>query len=159
MIATSVHAQPLETVASVDLNKYMGKWYEIASFPQRFQKNCYATTADYSFHEKGYVIVINQCNKGSVTGKVITIKGKAFVDPGSNNAKLKVQFFGFLKGKYWIIDLPADYSYAVVSHPNKKHLWILSRKSKMNEVEYQDIVARLKLKGLNTERLVRTPQL
>ncbi|MDZ7612331.1 MAG: lipocalin family protein [Flavobacteriaceae bacterium] len=109
------------------MEKYSGKWYEVASYPQRFQKGCHGTTAEYTMTNKGYVIVENRCNKGSLTGKKSYIKGKAFVEKNSGNAKLKVQFFWPLRGKYWIIDLAEDYSYAVVSHPNRKYLWTLSR--------------------------------
>ena len=114
----------LQTVKYVDLTKYAGKWFEIASFPQRFQKGCNCTTAEYTATNKGYIIVENRCNKNSVNGKQSYIKGKAFVEKNSGNAKLKVQFFWPFKGKYWIIDLADDYSFAVISHPNKKYLWI-----------------------------------
>jgi len=85
--------QSLQTVPYVDLKKYAGTWYEIASFPQRFQKDCIGTTAEYSLTDKGYVVVENRCNKGSITGKQAYIKGKAFVVENSGNAKLLVQFF------------------------------------------------------------------
>jgi apolipoprotein D and lipocalin family protein len=159
MVANTSHAQSLQTVSNVDLNKYAGKWYEIASYPQRFQKGCHCTTAQYTLTEKGYVIVENRCNKDSVTGKQSYIKGKAFVVKNSGNAKLKVQFFWPFTGKYWIIDLADDYSYAVVSHPNKKYLWILSRTSKMNDSIYQQIISRLKSKGFDLSKLQTTKQL
>lgn len=152
-------SQTLETVKNVDLKKYVGKWYEIASYPQRFQKGCHCTTAEYSISEKGYVIVENKCNKNSINGKLAYIKGKAFVEENSGNAKLKVQFFWPFKGKYWIIDLADDYSYAVVSHPNRKYLWILSRTAKMNDTIYQQIISRLKEKGFDTTKLQITPQI
>ena len=152
-------AQTLQTVPSVDLKKYAGKWYEIASFPQRFQKGCHCTTAEYTLSEKGYVIVKNSCRKNSVTGKIKSITGKAFVVKGSNNAKLKVQFFWPIRGKYWIVDLAEDYSYAVVSHPNKKYLWILSRTPSMKPEVYQQIIERLKKMGLDTNKLKMTPQI
>ena len=126
MTTTHSQAQTLQTVPSVDIEKYAGKWYEIASYPQYFQKGCHCTTAQYTISEKGYVIVENRCNRDSITGKQSYIKGKAFVVKGSGNAKLKVQFFWPFKAKYWIIDLATDYSYAVVSHPNKKYLWIFA---------------------------------
>jgi len=156
MFSSNSNAQALETVSYVDLNKYAGKWYEIASFPQRFQKGCYCTTAEYTWSEKGYVIVENRCNKDSVTGKQSSIKGKAFVVKNSGNAKLKVQFFWPFTGKYWIIDLADDYTYAVVSHPNKKYLWILSRTSKMDETVYQQILSRLNEKGFDLSKLQQT---
>lgn len=152
-------SQTLQTVPSVDLNKYAGKWYEIASYPQIFQKGCHCTTAEYTLSEKGYVIVENRCNKDSVNGKVSYIKGKAFVEEGSGNAKLKVQFFWPFRAKYWIIDLADDYSYAVVSHPNKKYLWILSRSPKMEEAVYLEILSRLKAKGFDLSKLQKTVQI
>ena len=159
MTTTNIKSQTLQTVSSVDLNKYLGKWYEIASYPQTFQKGCHCTTAEYTMSEKGYVIVENRCNKNSITGKQAYIKGKAFVEKNSGNAKLKVQFFWPFKAKYWIIDLAGDYSFAVVSHPNKKYLWILSRSPKMDESVYQLIISRLKEKGFDISKLQKTPQI
>ena len=151
-----LNAQELKTVSSVDLNKYSGTWYEIASFPQRFQKNCECTSAVYTPTDKGYIIVENRCTRND---KESYIKGKAFVDANTGNAKLKVQFFWPFKGKYWIIDLADDYSYAVVSHPNKKYLWILSRKPKLDDDVYNAIITRLKEKGFGLSKLQLTKQL
>jgi apolipoprotein D and lipocalin family protein len=105
------------------------------------------------------LIVENCCNRNSVNGKQSYIRGRAFVDKNSGNAKLKVQFFWPLRAKYWIIDLADDYSYAVVSHPNKKYLWILSRTPKMNEQTYGQILGRLKEKGFDLSKLKLTPQI
>lgn len=159
LVPTAMYAQPLKTVPNVDLNKYAGKWFEIASFPQRFQKRCHCTTAQYTLTDKGYLIVENRCNKDSVNGKLSYIKGKAFVVKNTGNAKLKVQFFWPFKGDYWIIDLANDYSYAVVSNPNKKSLWILSRASKMDAAVYQQIIMRLKEKGFDLTKLTMTQQI
>lgn len=152
-------SQTLQTVPQVDLEKYAGKWYEIASFPQRFQKGCTGTTAEYTSTDKGYVIVENRCYKDSLNGKQSYIKGKAFVAENSGNAKLKVQFFWPFKGKYWIIDLAEDYSYAVVGHPNRKYLWILSRTPIMDDITYQQILSRLKEKGFDISKIKTTKQL
>jgi apolipoprotein D and lipocalin family protein len=105
---------------------------------------------------KEYLIVENRCKRN---GKESYIKGKIFVDENSGNAKLKVQFFWPFKGKYWIIDLADDYSYAVVSHPNKNYLWILSRKPKIDEAIYQGIITRLKAKGFDLSKLKTTKQI
>jgi len=155
----SMQSQTLLTVQNVDINRYAGKWYEIASFPQRFQKGCHCTTAEYTATDKGYVIVENRCNKDSIRGKQSYIKGKAFVEPNSGNAKLKVQFFWPFRGKYWIIDLADDYSYAVVGHPNRDYLWILCRTQKMEQGTYNKIVERVKQQGFDISRLQITPQL
>jgi apolipoprotein D and lipocalin family protein len=104
--------QPLETVKQVDLRRYAGKWYEIAAFPQRFQKGCTCTTAEYEMTDQGWIRVINTCHKDSPEGKLSVARGKAFIVPGSGNAKLRVQFFWPFRGDYWIIDLAEDYSYA-----------------------------------------------
>ena len=159
MIAATSLSQTLQTVPNVDLKKYAGKWYEIASFPQWFQKGCHCSTAEYTLTEKGYVIVENRCNRDSIHGKPTYIKGKAFIVPNSGNAKLKVQFFWPFRGKYWIIDLASDYSYAVVGHPNKKYLWILSRTPIMKDTVYQAIVSRLKDNGFDITKIKLTKQL
>jgi apolipoprotein D and lipocalin family protein len=159
MSASALKSQILQTVSSVDINRYAGKWFEIASYPQRFQKGCHCTTAEYTLSPKGYLVVENRCNRGSVNGKRSYIKGKAFVEKNSGNAKLKVQFFWPLRAKYWIIDLGEDYSYAVVSHPNKKYLWILSRTPKMNDTIYQQILLRLKEKGFDLSKFQVTQQM
>lgn len=153
-----MNALPLQTVPYVDLHQYAGKWYEIASYPQRFQKGCHCTTAEYTLSDKGYVIVENRCNRGSINGKMSYIKGKAFVTKNSGNARLKVQFFWPFRGKYWIIDLAEDYSFAVVGHPNRHYLWILSRTPKMKDTIYAEILERLHQKGFDLSRIQKTVQ-
>lgn len=153
-----MRAQTLQTVPYVDLSKYAGKWYEIASYPMSFQRGCHCTTAEYTWSEKGFVIVENRCNRDSVDGRQSYIKGKAFVEKNSGNAKLKVQFFWPFRAKYWIIDLADDYSYAVVSHPNRQTLWILSRTPQMEEPTYAAIISRLREKEFNTSLLKKTIQ-
>jgi apolipoprotein D and lipocalin family protein len=145
-------------VSSVDLNRYAGKWYEIASFPQRFQKGCTCTTAEYSPTDDGYIEVLNSCRKDSINGKLSTAKGKAFIEPGSGNARLKVQFFWPFRGKYWIIDLADDYSYAVVGHPNREYLWILARQPHMDSAVYNGIIERVRENGFDIRRLNKTIQ-
>jgi len=159
MNASYLTAQPLQTVPHVDLDRYAGKWYEIASYPQRFQKGCHCTVVEYTVTNKDYILVHNRCNKGSINGKLAQIKGKAFVEKKSGNAKLKIQFIWPLTGQYWIIDLADDYSFAVVSHPHKKYLWILSRTSKMNDVTYNNITRRLSEKGFDIKKLRATKQM
>jgi len=119
--ANSAKAQDLETVPNVDLDRYAGKWFEIASSPKSFQKGCGCTTATYTPTDRGYIEVLNTCCKTAKNNQ-IAIKGKAFVEEGSGNAKLEVQFFWPLRGKYWIIALAEDYSYAMVGHPDRKSL-------------------------------------
>jgi len=151
--------KPLATVKSVDLARYAGKWYEIASFPQRFQKGCTCTVAEYTPTTEGYIEVFNSCRKDSVTGRLSKAKGKAFIEKSSGNAKLEVQFFWPFRGKYWIIDLAEDYSYAVVGHPNRDYLWILSRSSHMTDSLYHGILLRVSAIEFDTLRLQKTKQI
>ena len=149
---------PLETVPYVDLQKYTGTWYEIASFPQRFQKGCHCSKAEYSKHPDGYIEVRNSCRKDSANGKLKDVTGKAFVTDKKTNARLKVQFFRPFKGDYWIIDLAPDYSYAVVGEPSREYLWILSRTRKMEHEVYQQILARTAQLGYDNSKLKITDQ-
>jgi len=158
MFSTISIAQDLETVSTVDLQKYSGKWFEIASFPQPFQKGCNCTTAEYTLTTKDYLIVENRCKKDSINGKALYIKGKVFAEKNMGNAKLKVQFFWPFKGKYWIIDLAPDYSYTVVGHPNRNYLWILSRTATMDDFLYQEIVSRIEAKGYDVSKILKTKQ-
>lgn len=151
-------AQPLDhTVPSVDLERYMGKWYEIASFPNRFQKDCFCSAAEYTLKD-GYVEVRNSCRKDSPSGVFDVAVGKAYVVPGSGSAKLKVQFQWPFKGDYWIIALDENYRYAMVGHPKRKYLWILSRTKQMDDTILERLKAIARSKGYDVSRLRKTDQ-
>jgi apolipoprotein D and lipocalin family protein len=156
--AVSAEEPPLEVVGSVDLDRYLGTWYEIASYPAWFQKGCTAVTAEYSRRDDGLIRVVNSCNKGALDGTLKQSTGRAKVVDGSANAKLKVSFFWPIWGDYWIIDLDPEYRWAVVGVPNRKFLWILSRTRSMDEALFQEIASRLAAKGYDPARLVRTLQ-
>jgi apolipoprotein D and lipocalin family protein len=149
--------QQLPVVSGVDLNRYQGRWYDIASIPLRFSQYCTCTFAEYTADANGKVIVFNQC-LNSKTGKTDSIRGKAFPVKGSNNAKLKVQFFWPFRGDYYIIDLDSNYSLAMVGSPDRSTLWILSRTPVIPETRYQDCMEKAKALGFDTSRLRRTPQ-
>lgn len=157
-LAEGAELPPLRTVPHVDLERYMGTWYDIASFPQRFQKGCTGTTATYTLRPDGTVEVLNRCARGSLDGKVTTAKGRAKVVDPTSNAKLKVSFFRPFWGDYWIVDLGRDYEYAVVGHPGRRYLWILSRTPTMAPEVYAGILERLRAQHYDVSRLVRTPQ-
>lgn len=151
---------PLQTVPSVDLNRYLGQWHEIARLPNFFQKHCGKSTAQYSLREDGKIEVLNKC---SVLGKdsVDEALGLAQVADTETNAKLEVSFLpgwirwtGIGSGDYWIIELGQSYEYAVVSEPGRKYLWILSRSPKMDPKVYEAILSRLRERGFDTSKLV-----
>ena len=145
-----------QTVASVDLNRYMGKWYAIASLPAWFQKDCYCVTAEYSL-QQDHVKVVNACRKGAPDGPLKVSTAKAFVVPDSGNSRLKVQFFWPFKGDYWVIALDDDYRYAMVGHPCRKYLWILSRTPTMDEKTYDMLVETAGAKGYDVGKIERIP--
>jgi apolipoprotein D and lipocalin family protein len=151
--------KPLEVVPYVDLSRYVGTWYEIATIPQSFQKDCVASMATYTRLDDGTIAVVNQCRKKTLDGKVKMAKGTAWVVDKKTNAKLKVQFFWPFKGAYWIIELDSDYQYAVVGHPNRNYLWILSRTPQMEESLYHDLLQRIARKGYDVSRIKKTLQL
>jgi apolipoprotein D and lipocalin family protein len=146
----------LQTVPRVDLGRYLGTWYEVASFPQRFQRGCTATTATYALRDDGEIDVVNRCRKDSPDGPEKVARGRARIVDPSSKAKLEVSFFWPFWGDYWIIDLGADYEYAVVGHPGRDYLWILSRTPTMTADVYEAILQRLTAQGYETNRLVRT---
>ncbi len=146
--------QPLSTVSQVDLNRYLGTWYEIAAYPNYFQRGCKCTTANYS-QEKTTISVINRCYRD---GSWDIADGKARVVPNSGNAKLKVWFFWPFKGDYWIIDLDENYTYAVVGHPSRHYLWILSRSPQMEPSRYQKVLEFIDSVDFDRNRLVKTQQ-
>ena len=145
----------LQTVPRVDLERYLGTWYDIASFPQRFQRGCTGTTATYSKRPDGEIDVLNRCLKD---GKEKSARGRARVVDRATRSKLEVSFFRPFWGDYWIIDLGANYEYSVVGHPSRDYLWILGRAPTMQDAVYAGILARLRAQGYEVERLSRTLQ-
>jgi apolipoprotein D and lipocalin family protein len=143
----------LEVVPHVDLKKYLGKWYEIARLPARFEEGCSDITATYSLSDDGTISVLNECKRN---GKVKRAKGKAKVVDKNTGAKLKVTFFWPFYGDYWIINLGNDYDYAVVGTPNRKYLWILSRTPQMDDKLFSQLITLVKSKGFDVGSLIKT---
>lgn len=160
--SASAKASPLKTVEHVELNRYAGKWYEIARFDQKFQKNCTAVSAEYTLKKNGEVKVQNICRLFSPDGKLKSSIARAWVTDKNTNAKLKVQFFlkrfrlPFLAGNYWILDLDQDYKHAIVGDPSRKYLWILSRTKDMDESLYNELVARARSMDFDVTKLQKT---
>jgi apolipoprotein D and lipocalin family protein len=152
-------------VAELDLERYAGRWFEIARLPNRFQRDCASdVTATYELREDGRINVINRCLKAD--GEVIEATGLARLASDDEPAsKLKVRFapafltfLPFVWADYWVIDLARDYSYAVVGHPDRDYLWVLSRTPMMDDRLYDEIVERASEQGFEVDRLIKTPQ-
>jgi len=154
----------LEAVRGLDLNRYVGKWYEIAKYPNKFQKQCTGnTTATYSLKPNGRIEVLNECMKRDGTKE--SAKGEAKFADKANNAKLKVRFapgvlsfLPFVWANYWVVALGPNYEYALIGEPDRKYFWILSRKPEMSDAEYQNLLRRAETLGFVPSRVEKTPQ-
>lgn len=147
--------QDLKTVDKVDLKRYAGKWYEIAAIPHRYEKGCACSTAEYTFQPGGYMEVENSCLK---EGRKKTAQAIAFPIEGSNNSRLNIQFLWPFLSKYYIMALDDDYQFALVGHPNRDSLWILSRYPEMDEEVYVEYLQMARRQGFDISRLELTEQ-
>jgi apolipoprotein D and lipocalin family protein len=155
-------AQPLQTVPEVDLQRYLGKWYEIASIPQYFQRQCVGDAMAEYAQAGADIAVTNSCR--TENGERSVAQGRARVVDAASRAKLEVTFvklFGWLYllgGDYWVIDLAADYRYAVVGHPDRDYAWILSRQPALAMPDMIAIEQRLRENGYDSCALLTTIQ-
>ena len=148
----------LQVVPYVDVERYLGKWYEIARYPHSFEEGCFGATAFYEKVSEAEIRVTNQCRQDAFDGKLNEAVGKAFIADKNSTAKLKVQFFWPFKGDYWIIDIDENYQHAIVSEPDRQYLWILSRDSKMNPNKLKLLKEKLVEKEFDLTYLIMTPQ-
>lgn len=150
-----------QAVPQIDINKYVGKWYEIAHFPMYFQRNCASdTTANYSLNLDKTVGVLNSCR--TKTGETISSQGVAYPQ-NAGNSQLKVSFLPtglrwipFTQGDYWVFRVNPEYKVALVGGPSHKYLWILSRDPKIDESIYQSYLQTARQYGYDVTKLVRT---
>lgn len=171
LCAGNAHAQaapaavpPLQPIASLDLPRYLGTWYEIAKYPNKFQKKCARNTrADYQAQPDGSVQVLNRCTLAD--GQPTEALGAARQVGPADSPKLQVRFapawLSFLPmvwGNYWVIDLDPQYQLVAVSEPEREFLWVLSRSPQVEAGAYQALLARLARQGFDTQRLERSPQ-
>lgn len=140
----------------VDLDRYLGRWFEIGRYEQSFQKGCEGVTADYSLREDGSINVLNRCRKPD--GRVDEARGRAKVVDKVSGAKLKVSFFGPFYGDYWVLDHADDYSWSIVGESSGRYLWILARTPTPPETAVADLIARARAMGYDTRMLIRTVQ-
>lgn len=156
--------EPLTTVPTLDVPRYMGTWYEIAKLPNWFQRKCAGSTrAQYSLQANGNVQVANSCRLAS--GEFDDAIGAARQIGAASSPKLKVRFapawlslIPAVWGDYWVIELDDNYQWVAVSEPGRQYLWILSRTPRMEPTVYADLLARLARKGLDVQKLELTRQ-
>ena len=156
--------QAVKTIPSIDVARYLGTWYEIAKFPNWFQRKCLSgTNANYQLKEDGNVKVTNRCKVEG--GEMAQAIGTARQIGGATSPKLEVRFapdwlaiLPFVWGDYWVIDLDPQYQLAAVSDPRREYLWILSRTPKVNQKSYDDLLQRLVTQQFDLSQLSLTPQ-
>lgn len=147
---------PVASVASVDLARYSGKWFEIASVPMFFQRNCVGdTTAEYAAKPNGDISVHNRCRTSSGFDDAT---GNATLVEGFGSSRLKVSFFWPFKADYWIIGLDPAYRWAVVGNPNREYLWVLSRGAQLPPALLEAALALASQQGFDVTQLRYTAQ-
>ena len=146
--------EPLKTVEKVDINSYLGTWYEIARYEHFFEKGCSDARATYSLKDDGNINVLNECIK---EGKLSSANGVAYATDASNS-KLKVSFFRPFYGNYWILMLGEDYEYALIGDPSREYLWILSRRNSISSELRSTILNKLPELGYTQDKLFWTEQ-
>ncbi|BAX81445.1 lipocalin [Labilibaculum antarcticum] len=146
-------------VEQLDIQRYLGIWYEIARYDHRFERGLVGVTADYSTRDDGKIKVVNSGYENSFEGKFSQAVGKAKIpQPEKAPAKLKVSFFLFFYGDYFVMELDKDYQWAVIGSSSDKYLWILSRTPKMENELYTDLLTRLKKRGYDVSSLIKVEQ-
>ncbi|MEA3372167.1 MAG: lipocalin family protein [Campylobacterota bacterium] len=151
---SSTPQQPPATVASVDLQRYSGLWYEIARYENRFEAGCVGVMAHYTFQGET-MAVSNSCYDASGRLKA-QVKGKAKVIKESNGSKLEVSFSWLSGGDYWILMLADDYRYSVVGDPEGEYLWILSRDTVLTDDDKKTILSKISALGYAPDKLYWT---
>ena len=149
--------RPPQPAKAVEIDRYLGKWYEVARYDMRFEKGCEGVTAEYSKRPDGLIRVLNTCHQGAVDGPVKTSEGKAKIVDTTTNAKLKVSFFGPFFGDYWVMDHADDYAWSIVGEGSGRYLWLLSRKLPTAD-DRAALTARAKALGYDTGMLRQTKQ-
>lgn len=145
-------------VKELDIDKYLGKWYEIARYDHRFERGLVGVTATYSFREDGKIKVVNAGYKNASDGERSEAIGKAKIPDSHVPAQLKVSFFWFFYADYYVLELDKDYQWAVIGSSSDKYLWILSRTPQMAPDTYNDLLERLRQRGYDTSKLLKVEQ-
>jgi len=145
-------------VDKLDLERYLGTWYEIARYDHKFERGLVGVSAHYSLRSDGKIKVLNSGYKGSLDGKYSEAIGKAKIPNPEEPGKLKVSFFLFFYGDYYVMELDDDYQWAVIGSSSDKYLWILSRQAIMDDHIYDDLLNRLRTRSYDTSLLIKVKQ-
>lgn len=157
---TKTNSQMIDTstVKELDLNRYLGTWYEIARFPHSFEKNLVGVTATYSMRDDGKIKVVNQGYKNTLDGELSVAEGKAKIPDKSEPGKLKVSFFWIFYGDYFVLELDENYQYVMIGSSSPKYFWILSRTPQLSPEIYEMLLDKARKRGYNLDKLEKVPQ-
>ena len=144
----------LSAVQQLDLKRFMGKWYEIARFDHRFERNLVGVTATYELQGDGKIKVMNAGYKNKLDGKFRKSAGKARQPDPNEPGKLKVSFFLFFYADYLILELDKNYEWALIGSSSDKYLWILSRTPALENKTLDLVLTRARQRGFDTGRLI-----
>lgn len=152
-------------VSSFDASRFAGEWYEIARYPNFFERRCaHGTRIEYAAQPNGQIRVINRCFKSDGSGEV-AIGHARRAGERADSARYKAHFgpdwldwVPWLWGDFWVIVLDPEYQYAAIGGPDREHLWILSRTPTLDVDTYHQIIAQLRAQGFDVDKLERTPQ-
>jgi apolipoprotein D and lipocalin family protein len=148
----------LRTVDRVEIDRYMGIWYEIARLPNSFEKGLECVTATYSLKENGDVKVLNRGHNIKDHTDIDEANGTAWVVDTASNSKLKVRFFWPFSGDYWILSLDPDYQNVLLGSPSRKYMWVLSRSPKPNETIIISLLDSASRAGFDVSKVERVSQ-
>jgi len=159
-LAVAFAGEPAEvpTVGSLDLQRYQGTWYELASFPNWFQRGCHATIARYTLEADGQIRVENTCRRGSLDGREVEAVGRARRPDPSKPGQLEVSFFWPFWSGYWVVDLDPQYRWAIVGSPDRDYLWFLSRERHVSSELLGTLKERAEAAGFDVTQLELTVQ-
>nr|WP_125719068.1 lipocalin family protein [Pseudoalteromonas rubra] len=150
--------QGVQPVGNFELNRYLGKWYEIARLDHSFERGLSKVTAQYSMRDDGGVKVINR-GFNAEENQWREAEGKAFFVNQDDEAYLKVSFFGPFYGAYVVFELDHDnYQYAFVSGPDTDYLWLLSRTPQVDQAIINKFVRMADERGFDTDSLIFVAQ-
>lgn len=145
-------------VKNLDLERYLGKWYEIARYDHRFERGLVGVTATYSMRKDGKIKVVNSGYKGTLEGERSEAIGKAKIPNPQIPSKLKVSFFWIFYGDYFVLELDENYQWAVIGSSSDKYLWILSRTPQLDENLYKEILNKISARGYDVKKLIEVKQ-
>lgn len=146
-------------VKELDLQKYLGIWYEIARYNHSFERGLVGVTANYSIREDGKIKVQNSGYKRRLDGRFSKATGKAFIpDPEMEPGKLKVSFFWNFYGDYFVMDLDENYQWVIIGSSSDNYLWILSRTPQLEPGLYDELLSKIKMRGYDLSQLIKVEQ-